>query len=500
MKVLPIYIVVKREVEALDEIEDDPLYLKKFVKEHPENKMGWYLLGKQYETHGKDGKAKYCFAQAGDIYSAFEMTNPIELDASETDLNPDEESSKSAPITRFHGKRRLILMYRSVIIAIIVMFLFTYIPSTAVDHEYEERMSITSQVMDSGLAVYYIQDNSSSPEIKEALHKMVTVIDQEKKLSIIVKATRSKDGQWIMWQNEPKPLLSAQKKSETGTLEVRYHDSQLCECKVVDGLSALRTIKNWKQQQEQLIVLRSAMETYKEIYGALPKKAEQLTRNYPQNLLPGLTDIMRKAYEVYTKGVPAVDSKNGNPAIETTPLPTNQGGSSVKNPQIDKANSAQKASASYAVVPPLTEQLEILVDPNTHQLALVSGRVILRKYSIGLGGEKTPRGSFKITEKVRNPNGHDNGDFGSRGMTLSNTLYAIHGTNKPSSIGLDESQGCIRMKKEDIEELFDMTALGTKVTIGNVKLPSESIKEKTRFHSPQLREETNPGRIYKWLN
>jgi hypothetical protein len=127
-------------------------------------------------------------------------------------------------------------------------------------------------------------------------------------------------------------------------------------------------------------------------------------------------------------------------------------------------------------------------------------RKSVRKYFVGLGGEKTPQGSFTITEKVRCPNGNDNGDYGSRGMTLSDSLYAIHGTNKPSSIWLDQSQGCIRMQKEDIEELFDMAPIGTKVNIGKVKLPLESTKEKTRFHSPQLREETNPGRIYKWLN
>jgi predicted Zn-dependent protease len=95
-------------VSVLEEVEEDPLYLKKFVKEHPENKMGWYLLGKQYESQGKDGKAKYCFAQAGKIYSAFEMTNPIELDSSETELN-HEEPTKSGLIPGYRIKRRLIL-------------------------------------------------------------------------------------------------------------------------------------------------------------------------------------------------------------------------------------------------------------------------------------------------------------------------------------------------------------------------------------------------------
>ncbi|GJM84202.1 hypothetical protein HMSSN139_66980 [Paenibacillus sp. HMSSN-139] len=65
-----------------------------------------------------------------------------------------------------------------------------------------------------------------------------------------------------------------------------------------------------------------------------------------------------------------------------------------------------------------------------------------------------------------NPNGKDDGEFGSRGMQLSDTNYAIHGTNEPDSIGKDESLGCIRMGKKDVEELFDLVPKGTKVKIG----------------------------------
>jgi lipoprotein-anchoring transpeptidase ErfK/SrfK len=249
------------------------------------------------------------------------------------------------------------------------------------------------------------------------------------------------------------------------------------------------------------------MAAYKKLYGPLPEKADSLTRDYPKNVIPGLSDVMRKAYTYYTNGDSHGNGTKTNIPMDTNPVPApieapNQDGKLPTEAPIIQPTpkSNPKVSGNYAIVPPLSEPLEIVVDPETHQLALISGQVIVRKYSVGLGGEKTPQGSFTITEKVRSPNGHDNGDFGSRGMTLSDSLYAIHGTNKPSSIGLDQSQGCIRMQKVDIEELFDMAPLGTKVTIGKVKLPLEPTNEKPRFHSPQLREETNPGRIYKWLN
>jgi lipoprotein-anchoring transpeptidase ErfK/SrfK len=485
----------------LEELEEDPLYLKKFVKDHPENKMGWYLLGKQYEKLGKEGKAKYCFAQAGDVFRAFEMTQPPDhLSPEEQEWNV-EGGAKIEPIISVRFKRRLITVYRSIMITLIILFLLTYLPTDAIEKAKEDDIAVSTSIIDSGLNVLYIQDGNTSNEMKEALQTILTPqIGQEKKLSILVKGRRSKDGQWVMWQYEPIPLISAQREANTGTLKVEYHDNKLCDCTAVDGSLALKTVEVWKQQQEQLIVLRSTMAAYKEMYGTLPEKADSLTSNFPKNVLPGLSEVMRKAYAAYTNTSES-NVKNGNSpnaSNSTEKPPTKETASSTPKSTIPLKS--QSIKENYTVVPPLTDVLEIIVDPETHQLALVSGRVIVRKYPIGLGGGKTPKGSFTITEKVRNPNGHDNGDFGSRGMTLTDTLYAIHGTKKPSSIGKDESQGCIRMKKEDIEELFDMVPMGTKVTIGKTKLPTEPTMEKTRFHSPQLREETNPGRIYKWLN
>jgi lipoprotein-anchoring transpeptidase ErfK/SrfK len=43
------------------------------------------------------------------------------------------------------------------------------------------------------------------------------------------------------------------------------------------------------------------------------------------------------------------------------------------------------------------------------------------------------------------------------------TLYRIHGTNEPWTIGQNVSAGCIRMTNEDVVDLYDRTAVGTKV-------------------------------------
>ena len=45
--------------------------------------------------------------------------------------------------------------------------------------------------------------------------------------------------------------------------------------------------------------------------------------------------------------------------------------------------------------------------------------------------------------------------------------YLIHGTNKPYGVGMKVSHGCIRMYPEDVESLFDLVEVGTKVNIIN---------------------------------
>jgi lipoprotein-anchoring transpeptidase ErfK/SrfK len=55
--------------------------------------------------------------------------------------------------------------------------------------------------------------------------------------------------------------------------------------------------------------------------------------------------------------------------------------------------------------------------------------------------------------------------LGARAMYLSGSVYRIHGTNKPSSIGTHVSSGCIRMLNEDVIDLYGRTHVGTKVVV-----------------------------------
>ena len=71
-------------------------------------------------------------------------------------------------------------------------------------------------------------------------------------------------------------------------------------------------------------------------------------------------------------------------------------------------------------------------------------------------------------KRLRHHGGPDN-PLGARALYLwqgkVDTLYRIHGTNEPESIGHDVSAGCIRMRNEDVIDLYERTPAGTKVVV-----------------------------------
>lgn len=478
----------KKQLEAFFEhnpFDDDMLYLKKYIKDHPENKMGWYLLGKEYAVRGKTGKAQYCFAQAGEVFEAFEKQkvklDPLDAMGLE---NPWLDEKRQNRIRKGKGLARL----SAAILAGVLLGTFLPLPISL--HK-QESAPATEQVqvppLAEGVKVLYTHAWAKPGEEAEMTGEFLQPAVRTKQ-TVFAKGRLTENGQWVNWTKAPTLLMSAERSEESGgTMTVNYLDAQTCNCKPADGTKAAEAVRSWLAEEEQLAVLRSAATAYTQNYGPLPQAIEELSRDFPQNVLPGFTETMKKAYPKL------LAEQSGAPPASANQQPSGRGESTT-------GASGGAAGAKPVSSSSLKEPLEIIVDKERHMLALVSGKVILRSYPVGLGGDKTPEGQFVISDKVRNPNGRSDGDFGSRGMQLSDTAYAIHGTNQPRSIGQDRSLGCIRMLKEDVEELFDMTPSGTKVTIGKGMLPPETIRGSSRFQLPQLREEANPNKIYRWLN
>jgi len=73
------------------------------------------------------------------------------------------------------------------------------------------------------------------------------------------------------------------------------------------------------------------------------------------------------------------------------------------------------------------------------------------------------------------PGGHPRNPMGVRAIYLGDTLYRIHGTDAPWTIGQNVSRGCIRMHNEHVVELYNKVRAGMRVTATWQRFNSDSI-------------------------
>jgi L,D-transpeptidase ErfK/SrfK len=117
-----------------------------------------------------------------------------------------------------------------------------------------------------------------------------------------------------------------------------------------------------------------------------------------------------------------------------------------------------------------------IVELNSYVMTVHAYGYFVRAYKIGIGKDAaTPLGKFTVLKKVVNPQytdpqgrvvdgGDPTNPLGDRWLDLGNS-YGIHGTIDPNSIGKAESRGCIRLRNEDVQEVYDMLAVGSEVAI-----------------------------------
>jgi lipoprotein-anchoring transpeptidase ErfK/SrfK len=127
----------------------------------------------------------------------------------------------------------------------------------------------------------------------------------------------------------------------------------------------------------------------------------------------------------------------------------------------------------------------VIIDtPNTYLYFILGGGQAIR-YGVGIGREGFTWSGIKIIERKtewpdwippadmlhRQPYlprflaGGPGNPLGARAVYLAGTVYRIHGTNAPETIGKQVSSGCIRMLNEDVIDLYNRTQIGTKVVV-----------------------------------
>ncbi len=196
--------------------------------------------------------------------------------------------------------------------------------------------------------------------------------------------------------------------------------------------------------------------------------------------------------------------RSASTIITTRPLPQAYAPRRAAPPQANTRPSAQQASlrspaparrAARAIDPrflPTTVAYNgrqkpgtIVIDTKSRYLYLVGHDGFARRYGVGVGRAGFGwKGTQKITRKAEWPDwrppaqmrkrqpglpafvaGGPNNPLGARALYLGSTLYRIHGSNEPWTIGKAVSSGCIRMRNEDVVDLYNRVKIGAKVIV-----------------------------------
>jgi lipoprotein-anchoring transpeptidase ErfK/SrfK len=152
----------------------------------------------------------------------------------------------------------------------------------------------------------------------------------------------------------------------------------------------------------------------------------------------------------------------------------------------------------------------VIVDPQNHHLYLVQKSKQALRYGIGIGAEgfgwsgvalvhskqewpdwyppkemlqRKPelRRSMSELQSGRGMPGGPENPLGARALYLwqgnKDTLYRIHGTNEPWTIGTNVSSGCIRLTNEDVIDLYDRILVGSKVVVLSSRIAEQTLSE-----------------------
>ena len=129
----------------------------------------------------------------------------------------------------------------------------------------------------------------------------------------------------------------------------------------------------------------------------------------------------------------------------------------------------------------------IVISHGERRLYLVQegGKAI--QYGVGVGRPGFGwRGSYRITRMAEWPDwrppaamrrrqpdlpvfmaGGENNPLGARALYIGNTLWRIHGSNEPQTIGSEVSSGCIRMTNDDVMHLYERVRVGARIVMTN---------------------------------
>ncbi len=210
--------------------------------------------------------------------------------------------------------------------------------------------------------------------------------------------------------------------------------------------------------------------------------------------LPIPTEDARKALPAMPMSVPGISSSVETPLFATFLSPQMDAHSVVY--EVQPGDNLTKISKKHHVTVDLlkrvngisdalkpgmklkvpTAKLSLVVDKSQNTLILKADEEVLKTYVCATGtNNSTPVGVFKITDKLVDPTWYKAGAvvppgsadnvLGTRWMGITQKGYGIHGTTEPDKLGQQVTAGCVRMRNDEVEELYALVPPGTEVTI-----------------------------------
>lgn len=220
----------------------------------------------------------------------------------------------------------------------------------------------------------------------------------------------------------------------------------------------LQRILALAQEQVEKGDLVGAHDLLSRSYFAFELTKEQ--RELFEQLLEPLADRLLRSREILEYGPVHVVQPGDTPAMIARPF-------KVPHEFLARLNGYSRYIRVGQRLKLVRGPFDVLVELSQFELVVLLHGRFIKRYPIGIGkNNSSPTGLFRVVQKVVNPTWYPaeggvyppddpRNPLGTRWIGIGGS-YGIHGTREPDSIGRPSSRGCIRMRNEDVEEVYDM--------------------------------------------
>ncbi|NOU85801.1 L,D-transpeptidase family protein [Paenibacillus sp. LMG 31460] len=463
----------------------DPQYYEKVIRYIDANSPeAHYKIGQKFHLKGNLKRAIFHYKEVLRTYPSpfYSAANRAIRELDQQQAEHAASMEKAFPETE---KRLLPPFMKTMLIVLFVlnlMLVFLFVGDAPIYKAISKMKvwgvgsEITYETMDVPF-IMYLDPDTQNEDIETALHKQALELAKEMpNSSILIYGIVSQDN-----VNKGKTmLLTNDELTKSAIVIAQYHPA-------TDRTVRIRFLNSEFEKHQPLSAIganlvRTALESYRIDHGRAPVNLNALLQDYPNNYLSFIP------LEAVTSSNDISTDYNG------------RGGWVYDSSAADVEQMFYANAEGIGRVP--YEPVHIEINKAEHQLKLVSGSYLLWVKDIGLGANgSTPQGDFRVMDRVQQPKGKHAQVYGEAGLGLG--AIALHGTFDESSIGMDQSLGCIRLTNPDVQQLFQFVPKGTEVQINPAKwatVHNEQVKDTLLLipiKLPSLDE--SPEQVFHWL-